>query len=62
MNLKEQDIFDVADSIIEEAYPNIYGKEKGWWGEQHIPNFGILRGAIAKAIVDESGAKNESIR
>ncbi|CAB4187685.1 hypothetical protein UFOVP1155_54 [uncultured Caudovirales phage] len=51
-------VFDIADSVIEHAYPNIYGKEKGWWGEQRIPNWGILRGAIASAILDERKHSN----
>ena len=49
----ERGAFDIADDVIEHAYPNIYKKEKGWWGEQRIPNFGILRGAIARAILNE---------
>ena len=47
------DPFDIADRVIEEAYPNYYNREKGWWGAQRIPNFGILRGAIASAIQRE---------
>ncbi|MEY3760475.1 MAG: hypothetical protein RIR39_1966 [Pseudomonadota bacterium] len=46
-------VFDLADSVIEEVYPNFYNKERGWWGDQRIPNHGILRGAIAKAILLE---------
>lgn len=49
----ERDAFDIADAVIEHAYPNIYNKEKGWWGEQRIPNWGILRGSIARAILNE---------
>jgi len=45
--------FDIADSVIEQAYPNIYGLEKGMWGHQRIQNYGILRGAIASAIAQE---------
>ena len=47
MNGKE---FDIADNIIEQVYPDIYGKGKGWWGGKRIPNFGILRGAISKQV------------
>lgn len=54
----ERGAFDIADTVIEEAYPNIYGKEKGWWGAQRIPNFGILRGAIANAIINERKRSN----
>jgi hypothetical protein len=43
----EKDYFTLADKVIREAYP---GDKKGMWGEQHIPNFGILRGAIEKAL------------
>lgn len=57
----ERSAFDVADSVIEEAYPNIYGKEKGWWGEQRIPNYGILRGAIASAIINDRKRPNPPI-
>ena len=46
----EKNNFDIADEIIEKVYPDIYNKGKGWWGEQRIPNWGILRGAIAKAL------------
>ena len=48
-----ESVRDLADSIIEEAYPNIYGVEKGMWGAQRIPNWGILRGAIVRAILKE---------
>ena len=48
-----ESVWDLADSIIEEAYPNIYGVEKGMWGAQRIPNWGILRGAIVRAILKE---------
>lgn len=54
--------FEIADSVIEQAYPNIYCKEKGWWGEQRIPNWGILRGAIASAILDERKRSNVKVR
>ena len=29
-----ESVWDLADSIIEEAYPNIYGVEKGMWGRK----------------------------
>ena len=51
MNSKmTEDEWDIADRIIKEAYPDVYNKGNGWWGAQPIPNFGILRGAIARAI------------
>ena len=40
----EGKIWAIADMVIDKAYPN--------W--HHIPNKGILRGAIAKAIRDVS--------
>lgn len=45
-----KDFFDIADAIIEEAYPDIYNKGRGWWGAKRIPNWGILRGAIVKRL------------
>ena len=53
------DPFDIADQVIEQAYPNFYNREKGWWGAQRIPNWGILRGAIAAAIYKERTRPNE---
>lgn len=41
------DFYDTADSAISVAYP---GVKRGYWGVTHIPNYGILRGAIEKAI------------
>ena len=52
-----KNMFDIADEVIQKAYPNILNKEKGWWGGKRIPNFGILRGAIAMAIVKERNRK-----
>jgi hypothetical protein len=47
-------VWEVADNAIENTYPNIWDKpERGWWGEQRIPNFGILRGSIASAIIKD---------
>jgi hypothetical protein len=46
-------LLDIADSVIEKTYPDIYEKGKGWWGKQRIPNFGILRVSIANAIAAE---------
>ena len=46
----EHDPFTIADQVIETAYPNIYGLEKGYWGHQRVQNWGILRHAIAEAI------------
>lgn len=44
----QEDVFDAADRAIREAYP---GEKSGYWGEHHrIPNFGILRGAIAREV------------
>ena len=51
MNLR--DTFEIADEVIEQAYPDVDKKGKGWWGAQRIPNWGILRGAIEKAIREE---------
>jgi hypothetical protein len=39
---------EIADKVIAHAYPS--DKGSGWWGEQRIPNYGILRGAIEAAI------------
>lgn len=53
----KQNLFDIADSVIERVYPDIYRKGKGWWGKQRIPNFGILRVSIANAIATEKKTK-----
>ena len=46
-----KDEWDIADDVINEAYPDTNNKGKGkFWGEQRIPNSGILRGAIVKAL------------
>ena len=45
--------FEVADNIIAHTYPSAPGYGRGFWGMQRIPNYGILRGAIAKAIRNE---------
>lgn len=37
------DLWKIADKVIETAYPG----KPGWWGEQRIPNYGILRGVSA---------------
>ena len=42
--------FEIADKIIAEAYSDFYNKGLGWWGTRRIPNYGILRGAITKAL------------
>jgi hypothetical protein len=42
--------FDIADRAISAAYPDIDNRGTGWWGTQPIPNFGILRGAIANEV------------
>lgn len=42
--------FDIADRAIKAAYPDIDNRGNGWWGAQPIPNFGILRGAIANEV------------
>lgn len=44
------DVWAIADEVIADAYPDIYGKGIGWWGHARIANHGILRGAIAGAI------------
>lgn len=49
----KRDAFDIADEVIEQTYPNIYGLAKGMWGHQQIQNYGKLRMAIAKAILEE---------
>ena len=52
-DLLDRNEFDIADEVIKKAYPDIWNKGNGWWGAKRIPNWGILRGAIAKAIFDE---------
>lgn len=46
----EREAFAIADKVIKEAYQDFNNKGNGWWGNERIPNYGILRGAIAKAI------------
>ena len=41
------DTFDIADIVIKHVYP---GDKLGYWGAQRIPNFGLLRGAIERAV------------
>jgi hypothetical protein len=53
LQIDKQDTFEIADEVIEKAYPDYALKGKGWWGCQRIPNYGILRGAIEQAIRDE---------
>jgi len=55
-----KDPFEIADEVIEEVYPSFCGQGKGWWGYQRIPNYGILRQAIAKAIMDERDLSERS--
>ena len=57
MNQTTNNSFDIADSVVEKVYPDIYKKGKGWWGKQRIPNFGILRISIANAITAEKKIK-----
>jgi hypothetical protein len=40
------DYFNIADQIIHKAYPG----KNNMWGEKQIPNYGILRDAIAFAL------------
>ena len=49
-----KDSFELSDEVIREAYPDCDNRGNGWWGAKVIPNYGILRGAIAKAIVAAS--------
>lgn len=49
-NNNEREAFAIADKVIKEAYQDFNNKGNGWWGDERIPNYGILRGAIAKAI------------
>lgn len=42
--------WEAADRVIAEAYPDINGKGPGFWGDERIPNWGILRLAIARAL------------
>ena len=48
-----KDFFTIADDVIQEAYPDVANKGKGWWGESRVPNYGILKGAIAKALASQ---------
>lgn len=59
--LPESSEFVIADAAIETAYPDVYGRGKGWWGAKRIPNFGILRGAIARALRRETTLMEASI-
>jgi len=52
--------FDIADEVIEKVYPDTANKGKGWWGENRIPNWGILRGAIAEALASQPIAPADS--
>lgn len=49
------DLFDIADKVISQAYPG----KPGFWGGQHIPNYGILRGAIVAALQSQRAVANE---
>lgn len=49
------DLWKIADKVIGTAYPG----KPGWWGEQRIPNYGILRGAIVQALVKCSISKRQ---
>ncbi len=57
----EEDIWKIADKVIEIAYPDIYNKGRGWWGGKRIPNFGILHGAIVSAIFQACKVRREEI-
>ena len=56
--LLERDLFEIADEVIEDVYPNSNGLEKGYWGQKRIPNWGILRGAIATAVMKDRQRSN----
>jgi hypothetical protein len=51
---RDRDPFEIADEAISLAYPSS-SKGKGYWGEQRIPNHGLLRGAIASLIEEDRG-------
>jgi len=53
--------FAIADSVINKVYPDFNKKGKGFWGDERIKNYGILRHEIAKAILDERRNNNKNI-
>jgi len=53
-------LWDIADEVIEKAYPDFYSKGKGWWGAKRIQNWGTLRGAIVIALKDASQSTVEA--
>jgi len=55
-----KDYFTIADDIIQEAYPDVANKGKGWWGESRVPNYGILKGAIAKALASQQAVEADA--
>lgn len=57
-----KDIWDVADEAIAEAYPDFHTKGPGWWGDQRIPNFGILRAAIASQLAKAGASETSRLR
>lgn len=49
-----KDEWEISDDVINEAYPSFTKAGRGrFWGAKRIPNSGILRGAIAKALLLE---------
>jgi hypothetical protein len=51
------DYFDLADKAIAQAYPG----QRGWWGGERIPNYGILRGTIEQTIRTVLAEKDKEI-
>jgi len=47
-----KDPFEIADEIIGDTYPNFYKRSRGWWGAKRVPNYGILRGNIARVVIE----------
>ena len=60
-----ENTFEKADKVIGKVYPDTAQKGPGWWGEQRIPNYGILRGAIERAVreayIEGSESHHQSI-
>ncbi len=55
------DKFKEADKIINEAYSDTCNKGVAWWSEQHIPNCGILRGAIVSGLQGSANQERKRI-
>lgn len=54
-----RDAFDAADRALALAYPDFNNLGPGHWGSQSVPNYGILRGAIAKEILTARRKKEQ---